>query len=215
MDQPDKEMIQGILAGDEDWIRRFHKKYYQRLLSYTLKRIGKPEDAEEIVQDSLLSAIYSLPSFLGKSSFSSWLFAITRHEIADFYRKRKVKELLFSRFPVLEHIVDEALAPEFIMERKRIQEKIIACFLHLTEGYRHILRLKYIEGLKTAEVALELKISYKAAEMRLRRARFAFVKAWNEEKDQKSLPFDSSRDLSFIKEYLGFDHPSLQDLKED
>jgi len=215
MDQPDKEMIQGILAGDEGWIRKFHQKYYKRLLSYTLKRIDKAEDAEEIVQDTLLSAIYSLPSFLGRSSFSTWLFAITRHEIADFYRKRRVKELLFSRFPILEHIVDEALAPEFIMERQRIQGKILACFLHLTEGYRHILRLKYIEGLKTAEIALELKISDKAAEMRLRRARLAFVKAWNEKKDQESLPTFSSRDLSFIKEYLGFDHPSLQDASSD
>lgn len=208
-------MIRGILAGDENWIRKFHQKYHDRLLFYTLKRVEKREDAEEIVQDALMSAIYSLPSFLGRSSLSSWLFSIVRHEIADFYRKRKVKEIFFSHFPALEHIVDEALSPEFILERKRIQEKIVSCFLHLTEGYRHILRLKYIEGLKTAEVALELKISYKAAEMRLRRARLAFVKVWHEEESQKIPASSGSRDLSFIKEYLGSCDPSLQDFKED
>lgn len=205
-------MIRGILRGEEEAIRKFHQKYHGRLLSYTLKRIDKAEDAEEIVQDALMSAIYSMPSFLGKSSLSSWLFSIVRHEIADFYRKRKVKELLFSHFPALEHIVDEALSPEFILERKRIQEKIIACFLQLTEGYRQILRLKYIEGLKTHEVAFELKISQKAAEMRLRRARLAFVEAWNNEEENQKIPTSGDRrDLSFVKEYLGSGDASLQD----
>jgi len=196
-------------------LRRFYKKYSPRLLAYTLKKVDRKEDAEEIVQDALLSAFYSLPSFLGKSSFSTWLYGILRHEMADFYRKKKVKEVFFSHFPGFSRIVNEAISPEVILERKRIQKKILFCFHKLSEGYCHLLRLKYIEGLKTKEVARRLKISYKAAEMRLRRARFAFIKLWNEEEGQENFSLDNSRNLSFIKEYLGFCCPSLQDTAED
>ena len=214
MTPSDKELISGILKGDQKAIRRLHREYGSRLLSYARKKLPKEEDAEEIVQDSLLSAIYSLPSFRGRSSFSSWLFGIVHHEIADFYRKRKVKELFFSHFPFLSHLVDEALSPEVIMERERIEKKVTACLLSLAEGYHKILRLKYIEGAKTAEIAFELKISSKAVEMRLRRARLAFAKIWDEE-NQESFSFDDRRNLSFIKEHLGTSSSPLQDPSED
>jgi RNA polymerase sigma factor (sigma-70 family) len=51
----------------------------------------------------------------------------------------------------------------------------------LSEGYRQVLRLKYIEGLSVAQIATRLDLSLKAVESRLSRARLAFREVWDEE----------------------------------
>jgi RNA polymerase sigma-70 factor (ECF subfamily) len=202
------------LKNDQRSLRKFNQKYRQRLLHFVLQKVADPRDAEEIVQDTLVSALYSLPSFLGKASFWTWLCAIARHEIGDYYRKRKIKEILFSRFPRLKKIVSEALSPELALEEKEMKMKIIRCFLEMTEGYREILRLKYIEGLSVGEIARQGQETIKAVEMRLRRARLAFRQIWNEKTGtQKDFASLSAGDLSFLKEYLGTFGASLSDLK--
>ncbi|KPJ70543.1 hypothetical protein AMJ51_01580 [Microgenomates bacterium DG_75] len=204
MEQTEAEIVKGVLRGDKVWLRKFHQRYRKKLLRFVLRKVDHYQDAEEIVQDTLVSAIYSLPSFLGKSSLWSWLCSIAKHEIADFYRKKKIKEILFSRLPGVEAIVSEALSPELALEEKEMKQKIIRCFLELTEGYREILRLKYIEGLSVREIARQGQETMKAVEMRLRRARLAFRKIWYEETGyQKDLASLSEGDLSFLKEYLG------------
>lgn len=214
MKPKDEELVKGVLRGDKRWLRKFNQEYRQRLLNFVLQKVGDPQDAEEIVQDTLVSALYSLPSFLGKSSLWSWICSIARHEIADFYRKKKIKEIFFSHLPWSEAIVSEALSPELALEEKEMKMKIIHCFLELTEGYREVLRLKYIEGLSVREIAHRGQETIKAVEMRLRRARFAFRKLWHEETGvQKDFASLSQGDLSFLKEYLGATGSSLSDLK--
>lgn len=211
MDKGDKQMVRGILKKDKFWLKKFENQYRPRLLRFVLKKIGSYEDAEEIVQDTLLNAIYCLPSFLGKSCLSTWLCSIARHEIADFYRKKKIKTILFSHFPYFEKLAAKILSPEMALEEKEIEQKILSCFLSLKEGYREILRLKYIEGLSLLQIACHLKKTAKAIEMGLRRARQKFVKNWNETKTPQENIFSlRARNISFFKEYLGVISPSLQ-----
>ena len=99
MDPLDQELVRGVLKGDKVWITKFERKYRQRLLNFILQKIDNYQDAEEVAQDVLVSAIYCLPSFLGKSCLWTWLCSIAKHEIADFYRRKKIKEVLFSHFP--------------------------------------------------------------------------------------------------------------------
>ncbi len=214
MRSKDEELVKGVLKGDKSWLGKFQQKYRKRLFYFVLQKIDDPQDAEEVVQDTLVSAIYSLPSFLGKSSLWSWLCAIAKHEMADFYRKKRIKTIVFSRLPGLERIISEALSPELALEEKEMKQKIIHCFLELTEGYREILRLKYIEGLSVRQIARRGQKSVKAVEMHLRRARLAFRKLWHEEEAyQKDFSSLTKGDLSFLKEYLGTIGSPLSDVE--
>jgi RNA polymerase sigma-70 factor (ECF subfamily) len=212
MEKSEQEMIRGLLKNEKYWLRQFHDQYRQRLFNFVLQKIDDPRDAEEIVQDTLVAAIYSLPSFLGKSCLWTWLCGIAKHEAADFYRKRRIKTILFSRFPFLETLASRALSPEIALEEKEIKQKIFRVFSALNEGYREVLRLKYIEGLSLREIANRWEKSVKAIEMRLRRARHAFVDLWeNQELDQNwNFNFDQG-DLSFLEELLGSFGSSLPD----
>ena len=171
----DRQLIEGILAGDSRVEELFYKRFRPRLLAFIQKKV-RSGPAEELLQETFISGLQSLPGFKGQSSLSSWLVAIARHEIADFYRKKKIKEVVFSRLPFLKKLVSQALSPQVAYEEKELKQKIGRTFGKLSEGYTQILRLKYCDGYSVAQLAQKLKITYKSAESRLFRARLAFQK---------------------------------------
>jgi RNA polymerase sigma-70 factor (ECF subfamily) len=150
----------------------------ERLRRYLARKLQNSEDAEEIFQETLISVIQSLPSFQRNSSFFTWICSIANHEIADFYRKKKIKTFLFSNFPFLENIISEALGPEEKLLEKELKKDVKNALGRLSEGYSLILRLKYYHGLSMQEIAQKLNLTVKAVESRLSRAREAFRGEW-------------------------------------
>ena len=150
----------------------------QKLLKFVATKVSDPADAEDIVQEALIAIFTSLPLFKGKSAFLTWAYAIAKHEIADFYRKKKIKQIVFSRLPFLEGLVSQALGPELAYQELESKRKIVACLKRLSEGYSRVLRLKYIDGLTMRQIAEELSLTVKAVESRLTRARLAFQKVY-------------------------------------
>lgn len=174
----EKKLVSKILTEDKKALNKFYKTFKPKLLKYINNKVSLKKDTEEILHDTLLSALESLPIFKFNSSLLTWLKAIARHEIADFYRKKKIKTFVFSRFPFLEKIVDMALSPELALQEKETKQRIFRTFKNISEGYRKILRLKYIEGKSYVEIAKVLGKSVKAVESKLSRARLAFQKEY-------------------------------------
>lgn len=154
------------------------KESLPRLKKYVSCRISDPCEGEEILQETLIAASESYSSFDGRSSFFTWLCAIANHEIADFYRKKKIKTFLFSHLPWLEDLASEALGPEQELLKKEFEQEVKKTLSGLSEGYQEVLRLKYYQGLKVIEIAKILNESTKAIESRLGRARKAFAEAF-------------------------------------
>ncbi len=172
------QLINQLLSGNQATINKFYRLYQKRLLNFILKKVERQEDAEEILQDTFLSTLDSLPIFKQNCSLYTYLCAIARHEIADFYRRQKIKTFLFSHFPILENLASQALSPQRSFEEKELKKEALHTLKNLSEGYSRILRLKYIDGLSYQEIAKKLKKSGKAIESRLARARKAFAKSW-------------------------------------
>lgn len=156
----------------------FDQKTLKRLKQFIFLRARDFNDAEEIFQETLISAYQSLPSFTGRSTFFVWLCGIAKHEISDFYRKKKIKAIVFSRLPFLENLVSEAFSPEEEMIERELKKKVRRVLRSLTEGYRQVLRLKYIDGRSVAQIAGQLGLTLKAVESRLTRARLVFRQVW-------------------------------------
>jgi len=154
------------------------KENQNKVKKYILSKVSESKDAEEILQETLISASLSYSSFKGNSSFLTWICAIANHEIADFYRKKRIKTILFSRFPFLESIISEALSPEEEFEKNQLRKEVKNILVSLSEGYSEILRLKYYQGLSMGEIAQKMKTTVKAVESRLSRAREAFRHRW-------------------------------------
>lgn len=198
----EKELVRQILQNNRKTVRKFYQKYENGLMSFILKKINNQRDAEEILQDVFISALDALPVFSFKSSLKTWLYSIAYHEIVDFYRKRRLKTIIFSRLPFLKKIVDQALGPELELQEKQAKAKIYATFKNLSEGYSRILRLKYIDGLTMVQIAEKLGTTIKAVESRLFRARLAFQKEYDIQNERSKDQRDFKKDrqiLAFIR----------------
>ena len=64
-------------------------KYADYLYSYAYYKVGKTEEAEDLVQETFLSAYKGRETYNGTASEKTWLMAILKNKIIDFYRKRK------------------------------------------------------------------------------------------------------------------------------
>ncbi|HUW24592.1 MAG TPA: sigma-70 family RNA polymerase sigma factor [Patescibacteria group bacterium] len=163
----------------DKFLSEISSPFEARLKAFIRQKVDNENDAEDIFQETLVAASQSLPTFKGKSSFFTWLCGIANHEIADFYRKKKIKTFLFSRFPFLETLVSEALGPEEELLKQELRKEVKQVLSRISEGYSLVLRLKYYQGLSMAEIAEKLGMTVKAVESKLSRAREAFRVQWN------------------------------------
>jgi RNA polymerase sigma-70 factor (ECF subfamily) len=168
----EKYMVEKLRGGDKRAFRGFYNKTHKRLTSYVLGRVKNVRDAEEIVQDTYLSFLDSLPLFRGNSKLATFLFSIARHEVLDYWRKKYAKKAILT-VPFVDQIYTEKLYSSALLnsEIERVYEK-------LSHEQVIILKLKYEEGFSLIQIAKRLMISVKTAESRLFRARKAFQEAY-------------------------------------
>src|SRR5580698_7089221 len=79
----------GVLEP-EKWIER----YADMLFSYSLARVNRQDVAEDLVQDTFFSALKAKDQFQQKSSEKTWLIAILKRKIIDYYRKKSTQNEL-------------------------------------------------------------------------------------------------------------------------
>ena len=160
-------------------VEDFYNKYYKSVRGFVAKKIDDEWVVEEITNDILMAAYNSMDEFNGKCSEFSFVCSIAKHKIIDYYRKKKLKTILFSANPMFEEIADQALTPERDVLKNELKEEIKKTFGEIKAGYKNLLRLKYIDGLKIVKIAEILEISTKAVESRLHRAKKEFQNNWN------------------------------------
>jgi len=77
------------------------------LFAFAYRAVRQREEAEDLVQDTWISALRTVPSFEGRSSLRTWLVSILRRRIADRFRRDKPAELLDE-----DRLSVESVAPE-------------------------------------------------------------------------------------------------------
>lgn len=177
----EKLLLERIIKRDDKALFYVYKKFQPSIFNYVKSQINNYQLAEEITQDIFMDFIEALRDFRFQSSLKTFLFSIARHKIIDQIRKRKLKNILFSKLP--SYIV-EGLKIVFIDEEinnNEMRERIKKILESLPNDYRVILRLKYMEGIKIKEISERLKLNFKATESLLYRARKSFIKLFNNE----------------------------------
>jgi len=182
----EKKLINRILKGDKFALYFFYQTYHSKLLSFIKKRVKDKSDAEELLQDVFLSGLESLRDFSQKSSLYTYLCAIAKYKIIDYYRKKKITQLFFSHFPALAKLVSKVLSPDDKLIEKELKSEIFQTLKKLKPIYQKIILLKYQEEKTIAQIAKILKISLKSTESLLFRARKKFAKLYVQNKNSKT-----------------------------
>lgn len=175
----DRELINKILQGDEIALKQFYHLYHKPLFAFIKNKINDEKDVEEIQQDTLLATIEALRDFSYKSALFTFICAIAKHKIVDFYRRKKIKSIVYSRIADIDSLLSTLLNPEKELDEAILRKTIRKTFCAISPNYQLILRLKYVYGYSVFEIASKLSISFKSAESRLFRARRAFVEAYS------------------------------------
>ena len=177
----EKLLIDRVLQGEAGAVREFYSFYKIRVWQFIRKKTQSDLDAQEILQDTFLSAVESLPLFSGRSKVSTWLCGIAFHEVCDYYRKKRIKALVLSQMPILEQFLTDDANLEEQYDKQELSLAIENTLMKILPRYAHVLRKKYLEGWSVAEIADSLGESLKATETALYRARSAFAVAWEAE----------------------------------
>src|SRR5258708_26139353 len=82
----EERLIRAGQRGDEQTVEALFRRYHRPLFQTALRVLGNTEDAEDALQDGLLSAYRNLKRFEGRSQFSTWL---TRIEINAAVMRRR------------------------------------------------------------------------------------------------------------------------------
>jgi RNA polymerase sigma-70 factor (ECF subfamily) len=85
--QTDRLLIDRIRGGDEDAWSDLIGRYEGRLLAFSESRLGKRAASEDIVQETFIGFLNSLPNYDGRRSLESYLFAICAYKLTDHLRR--------------------------------------------------------------------------------------------------------------------------------
>lgn len=152
-----------------------HKKLVYNL---ALQYVQNEQDAEEITQDVFVSIHQNLSSFLHNSSISTWIYRITINKSLDFIKKKKrqkrfgiITSLFFENSEEKQFEASDFNHPGVALEQKEAIQKIFKAINSLNENQKTVIILSKIEDKSQKEIAEIMKLSPKAVESLLGRAK--------------------------------------------
>ena len=165
-------------AGSHAAFGELQQTYSHRLFTRILSITRNREDAEDALQDTFLRAYRSLPSFEGRSKFSSWLTRIAINSALAVLRKHRSRpEISLEQQPSLEDdavfvdVANGGLNPEELYDQKQRSRAIQRAIQRLSPNLRVPLHTLISQEHSIKEIAKTLGISSASVKSRLHRAR--------------------------------------------
>jgi RNA polymerase sigma-70 factor (ECF subfamily) len=176
----ESELLEGLRAGDAQAYRKFVEQNSANVYNVALKLLGDEREAEDVLQETFLSAFEALDRFEGRSKLSTWLYRIAYN--ASLMRLRRRKQMLtFSldrpqdedgQEPAeSRHLVDWSTMPDDRLLTAEARAEMDRAIAELPETLRSTFVLRDVQGLSGAETADVLGITVQAVKSRLHRAR--------------------------------------------
>ena len=162
-------LIYRTRAGDEEAFADLMRAYYPFVYAIVIGMVNNPHDAEEVVQDTFLSAYRGLTQLEDTTKFKSWLAEIARNCVRQWFRKQRGKTVSLDE--VSEDMLQTQDSPDERLIRQEQRELIRRTMETLPQKDRDIARAFYLEGASYNELTSTHGLSDKAISFRLSRAR--------------------------------------------
>ena len=164
----DSIVVSALRSDDEKMFEQLFKHYYSSLCNYALGIVHDKDDAEDIVQQTMI-IVWEKRSLLQITvSLKSYLYRAVHNSALNKIRSSKVKALYAEEQLALGQ-QDFVPAAELIVG-KELNEQIISSIDQLPEQCRLVFKLSRFEHMKYAEIASHLDISVKTVENHMGKA---------------------------------------------
>jgi RNA polymerase sigma-70 factor, ECF subfamily len=177
-DQSEDQLIELGLNGDARALDALFARNTRVLYQTALRVLGNPEDAEEALQEGLLSAYRNLPRFERRSQFSTWLTRIVINAALMRRRSKRARPAVSldewvteGELPLAERFADDGPNPEQLYAGTELGDRMNKKLAEISPLLRTAFWLREIEGLSAEEAAHVLGVSRNTLKARLWRAR--------------------------------------------
>lgn len=182
----ERELLNKAKAGDYDAFCQLVGNNKNKLYALALKMTANEQDAQDIVQDTLLKAIDKIDQFRGDASFGTWLYSIALNQSRAHLSKQRETELKDveaylpgngANFEGENHDIAGRLFdwedPHKHLENAELRQIINEAISELPDKYREAFLLRYFEELSIKEIAKIIKETDASTKSRVLRAKLA------------------------------------------
>ncbi len=146
-----QDLTERVRRRNEDACTELYQRYYQRIHQYLVHRLnGDIHEAEDLAAEVFARAFAKIEDYqVGSAPFASWLFRIAHNQLIDHLRRRQRRPTVaLEAFQEVEQI-PAAPDPDYGLVRGELGRALA----HLTKEQRHVLLLRFFQGLSTFETA--------------------------------------------------------------
>ncbi len=185
-DEAERRLVTAAQTGDRAAFEQLVRRHKDSLYRFVRRYVGDADDAYDILQDCFVAVWLTLRTFDTQQAFSPWLRTIALNKCRDQARRRAVRRRFLTLFAHEEAAADPALDCERFatLRLRRLDE----CIAALPRAYKEPLLLTMVSSLTQEQAARQLKITAKAVEMRIRRAKERLREALSDLTDPDSSP---------------------------
>ncbi len=189
--ESDRLLIQQIRKGDSHAWETLIGRYEGRLLAFVQRRLRDRSASEDVVQETFVGFLNSLPNFDDRRELQTYLFTIAAHKLTDHLRRtgrHPLRSLAETSAELLEQQFDDqptASSRARSEERQELEsEAIVRCLGQMLRAWRErgdwtrlkVLELLWVKGMANRDAAALLGVS----EQQVANYRFAAVRKLSE-----------------------------------
>jgi RNA polymerase sigma-70 factor, ECF subfamily len=166
----DGPLVGRARGGDREAFRRLVERHYRRIYHVARRMLGSPQAAEDVVQETFLSAFKNLPGFEERARFSTWVTTIAMNRC-----RNHLRSAASSRSAPLDHDPPAPAAsnPEARAGAHELAGHLERALAAIAPEHREVIVLRDVEGLPYEAIAEALGLEAGTVKSRLHRAREA------------------------------------------
>lgn len=198
----ERRLVRQAQGGDTAAYEELVRIHQPRLLAVVGGILRRNQDVEDIAQQVLVKAYVSLKRFDLRSAFGTWLYKIAVNECWDYFRKKKVRRLVYEADLSEEQLRQIEVMPAHTGGASRVREDAASraqqrqlldrLLAELGEADRSMLVMKEVAGFTVEEIGQVFGLNVNTVKVRLFRARGRLVEAYH--RRLRGRPTTSSRD---------------------
>lgn len=149
----DKELVQLFQEGDNPnyAFNLIVRKYRERLYWHIRKIVISHDDADDVLQNTLVKAWNALADFRGDSQLFTWLYRIATNEALSFLKSKRTK--FFLPLVDVENQLKNKLEDDPYFDGNELQKQLQKAILSLPEKQRIVFNMRYFDELKYEEIS--------------------------------------------------------------
>lgn len=164
----DQELFDAWRAGDRDAGHRLFRRHFGAIHKFFANKVDAQSEIEEMVQETFVRCVEGIERFQGRSSIRTFLLAVARNVLLEFYRRKHRHRVLDLE---VVSMVDLGAGPITVLVERGEQRVLLEALRRIPIELQIVLELYYWEQMKGGQIADVLGVPEATARSRIRRAK--------------------------------------------